>query len=47
MRGNVLGYPPVDLPRFGDARTSDDDHFALGTLSIDEELIIRNRGGHG
>jgi hypothetical protein len=27
-------------------RTSDDDHFALGTFSIDEELVIRNRGGH-
>ena len=39
-------YLPVNLPRFGDARTSDDYHFALGALSIDEELIIRNRGGH-
>jgi hypothetical protein len=41
-------YPLVDLPRFGDAlaRTSDDDHLALSTLSIDEELIIRNRGRH-
>ena len=35
------------LPRFGWRRTSDDDHFALGTLSISEELIIRNRGRHG
>ena len=34
------------LPRFGDARTSDDDHLALSTFSIDEELIIRNRGRH-
>jgi hypothetical protein len=45
VRGTCY-YPPVDLPRFGNARTSDDDHFFLGTLSIDEELIIRNRGGH-
>jgi hypothetical protein len=27
-------------------RTSDDDNLALGALAIDEELVIRNRGGH-
>jgi hypothetical protein len=39
-------YPPVGRLDWIERRTCDDDNFTFGTLSIDEELVIRNRGSH-